>query len=206
MVIQAVVKKNDFNKISYLLHFFARAFLIAVFILLLSLLIFLMVYFGDLLYNEKIGNNKVPLLGAYVIVSPSMVPTIKINDAIVIKRVEADELGIGDIITFSSNDPSYKGLTVTHRIVGKQVIQSGEFVYRTKGDNNSVEDSALVSINDIYGKVVLKLPKLGYVQKFITTPFGFIISILIPIGMVIVVDIIKIVKLLRKRNEELEVI
>lgn len=206
MVVQAVAKKNEFNKFGYLFHFFARAFLIAVFILLLSLLIFLTVYFGDLLYNEKIGNNKVPLLGAYVIVSPSMVPTIKINDAIVVKRVEADELSIGDIITFSSNDPSYRGLTVTHRIVGKQMIQSGEFVYRTKGDNNSVEDSALVSLNDIYGKVVLKLPKLGYVQKFITTPFGFIISILIPIGMVIVVDVIKIFKLLRKRNEELEVI
>ena len=51
-----------------------------------------------------------------------------------------DDLDIGDIITFSSRDQSYLGLTVTHRIVGKQLLSNGEFVFRTKGDNNVFED------------------------------------------------------------------
>lgn len=216
MIVQSLGQNNNeemklFDRIKYVLHFLTRAFLIAVFIMFLSLIIFFIVYFGDLLYNVKIGNNKAPLFGAYVIVSPSMVPTIKINDAIVVKRVKSEYLKIGDIITFSSSDPSYAGLTITHRIVGKQMSQSGEYVYRTKGDNNNVEDSALVKGSDVYGKVILKIPKLGYVQKFLSTPFGFIISILIPIIMVLIGDIMRIFQTVFNRQkldkkEEIEII
>ena len=74
-------------------------------------------------------------------------PTINVNDGVVVQRVlEENSLKVGDVITFSSRDINYEGLTVTHRIVGKQIVQSGEFVYRTKGDNNNVEDSSLGKI------------------------------------------------------------
>lgn len=212
MVVKAIkykdsIKMTPFEKIRYIFRFITRAFLLAVFILFLLLIIFFIFYFGDLLYNIKTGNTKVPLFGAYVIVSPSMVPTIKVNDAIIIRRAKEDELEIGDIITFSSSDPSYKGLTITHRIVGKQTVQNGGYVYRTKGDNNNVEDSSLVKYDDIYGKVILKIPKLGYIQKFLLTPFGFIISILIPILLVIIFDIVRIYRMIkRKREEVIEII
>ena len=212
MVVKAIkykhsIKMTPLEKVKYVFNFIVRSFLIAVFILFLSLIIFFICYFCDLLYNVKTGNNKAPLFGAYVIVSPSMVPTIKVNDAIVVIRIDEDELEIGDIITFSSNDSSYKGLTVTHRIVGKQSVQNGEYVYRTKGDNNNVEDLSLVRYSDVYGKVILKIPKLGYIQKFLLTPFGFIISILVPILLVIIFDIIRVYKMVkRKKEEEIEII
>lgn len=210
MIVQAVKNKDilevmtPYEKIKYLGHFAVRAFLIAVFIFFLLLLIFFVYYFGDLLYNAKVGNNKLPLFGAYVIVSPSMVPTIKINDAIVVKRVKDKDLEIGDIITFSSSDPNYVGLTVTHRIVGKQLSQTGDYVYRTKGDNNYLEDSALVKGSDVYGKVIFKIPKLGYIQKFLTTPFGFIFSIIIPILVAVIYNIGRI--MVSNKKEELEII
>lgn len=212
MVVQTIKHKDSINmtpfeKIKYIFHFITRAFLIAVFILFLLLIIFFICYFGDLLYNIKTGNNKAPLFGAYVIVSPSMVPTIQVNDAIIVRRANEDELEIGDIITFSSNDSSYKGLTITHRIVGKQAVQNGDYVYRTKGDNNNVEDMSLVRYGDVYGKVILKIPKLGYIQKYLLTPFGFITSILVPILLVIIFDIIRIFRMIKqKKEEEIEII
>ncbi len=210
MVVQAVKNKDNpefmtsYEKIKYLGHFAVKAFLIAVFVFFFLLLIFFVCYFGDLLYNTKVGNNKLPLFGAYVIVSPSMVPTIKINDAIVVKRVKDNNLEIGDIITFSSSDPNYTGLTVTHRIVGKQISQTGDYVYRTKGDNNYLEDSALVKGNDVYGKVIFKIPKLGYIQKFLSTPFGFVFSIIIPILIAVVCNIGRV--MISSQKEELEII
>ena len=138
--------------------------------------------------NVKNGKETNPLFSAYVIVSPSMVPTIDVNDAIVIKRIDNDKYNVGDIITFNSADYKYKGLTVTHRIVGEQNISTGDLVYRTKGDNNRIEDAALVAQSSIYGRVILKLPKIGYVSRFIKTPLGFLIFVVSPIVVVFLLN------------------
>lgn len=185
---------TTFGKIKYICHFIARAFLYAVFTFFIIFGLFMTVYFGDLFYNFSKGNNKMPLFNAYVIVSPSMVPTIMVNDAIVVKRQNGIDLNIGDIITFSSVDPSYPGLTVTHRIVGKQKSQSGEYIFRTKGDNNNIEDPSLVNEESVYGQVILKIPKLGYIRKFLLTSYGFIIGIVIPAIAIILLDILKFIK------------
>ena len=176
--------KND--KIKNNIRIISRAFIISVIILLLILITYLVIYFGDQFLGIKTGKNRMPMFGAYVIVSPSMVPTINVNDGIVVQRVNEEvNLKVGDVITFESNDISYDGLTVTHRIVGKQLVQTGEYVYRTKGDNNVKEDSSLVKFPDIYGKVIMKIPMIGYIYNFLTTPVGFIVSIIIPVAIII---------------------
>ena len=180
------LKKNVHNytskeTVNYLINFVMRAFMIALLFLVVSISLVLLVVAGDTLYNRSQGNNVVPLLGGYIIVTPSMVPTIKVNDAVLVKRVDNENLTIGDIITFASNDIRYEGLIVTHRIVGTQSISSGDLVYRTKGDNNRIEDSAVVSQSNIYGKVILKFPKLGYVKNFLQSPIGFTLFIIFPI-------------------------
>ena len=146
------------------------------------------IYFVDLLTNVKTGNYKFPIFGSYVILTKSMIPTINVNDAVLVKRSEKDEFDIGDIITFSSIDAANSGMTITHRIVGKQKDLTGNLAFRTKGDNNSRDDNAYVPYNNIYGKVILRMPKLGYIQSLISKPIGLIISIFIPIFIVIFVD------------------
>ncbi len=182
----------DFIKMKSFFLFVIRSFLLAVLILFLLLFVFFIFYFIDLFYNMKTGKDKFPLFGAYVIVSPSMEPTILVQDAIVVQRVDEDKLGIGTVITFSSSDPSHLGLTVTHRIVGRQLSRSGQYVYRTKGDNNVNPDSALVTFDRIYGRVVLKIPKLGYIQKFLTRSYGAFLFIILPAFLIVLYDIIKI--------------
>lgn len=198
---------SPLGKIKYISHFLVRAFLYAIFVFFIGFGLVMMVYFGDLIYNFSHGNNKMPLFDAYIIVSPSMVPTIKVNDAIVVKRETANNLELGDIITFSSNDPSYPGLTVTHRIVGKELLTTGKYLFRTKGDNNNVMDPSVVYEENIYGKVILKIPKLGTIRKFLTTSYGFIFGIVLPAVAIIVYDIVKAVSGgKRQDDEELEII
>lgn len=123
----AVHKKiyNQIRVISYLTRFVTRAFLISILCLLVVFSLIITCYLGDVLINGKNGSNS-PLFSTYVIVSPSMVPTIKINDAIVVQRVDNDNYNVGDIITFASNDINYKDLMVTHRIVNKENV-SGDY-------------------------------------------------------------------------------
>lgn len=105
-------KETIFTKITFMSNFVLRAFLIALLCLLLGFGLIMVVYLGDLLIKDKS-----PLFSTYVIVTPSMVPTIEIDDAIVVKRVDNDKYRVGDIITFESNDSNYEGLAVTHIIV-----------------------------------------------------------------------------------------
>ena len=186
-MIQELKYQHDKNeKLKSNIRIISRSFVIAVVVLVLLLFTYLIIYFGDQFLGVKTGKNRMPMFGAYVIVSPSMIPTINVNDGIVVQRVERENnLQVGDIITFESNNIEYNGLTVTHRIVGKQMVQTGEYVYRTKGDNNVVEDSSLVKFGDIYGKVIMKIPMIGYVYNFLTNPLGFIVSFIVPVAILI---------------------
>lgn len=172
----SMVVANRLQKIQYLSYFIARSFLLAILCFLCFLTFLFMCYFVSISVNSK---N--PLFGAYVIVSPSMVPTIKINDAIIIKKSNNNRYKIGDIITFSSSDIQYRGLTVTHRVVNKVEKNEGKIVkYVTKGDNNYNADAVLVDADDIYGKVLFKIPKVGYIQNFLSKPSNFFLCLLIP--------------------------
>lgn len=190
-------KKNSvFKKFTYVSHFVLRAFLIAVLCLLVGFGLIVCVYLGDLLIKDKS-----PLFSTYVIVTPSMVPTIKIDDAIVVKRVDNDKYKVGDIITFNSNDAHYEGLAVTHRIVEKQKLNEDTSVYTTKGDNNKMIDPASVKTEDIYGKVLFKIPQIGKVQEYFSHPANYLTCLLGAAVIFIMYDMTKIFVLMKKKKK-----
>lgn len=101
------------------------------------------------------------ILGIYMfnIVSESMEPTFKVNDLVVVKKTSPSSLTEGDIITFEQ-----EGRTVSHRIL-KLSTEKKELKIQTKGDNNDIPDPYELTAEQIYGKVVFKIGKIG---KFIT--------------------------------------
>lgn len=181
-------------------HFAAKIFLYSILMILILVAIAFILYFVDEQINAKKGIDKQPLFGAYIIISPSMVPTINVYDAIVIKRAEPEDLEVDDVITFLSTDPRYSGLVITHRIVGIEKSKTGEIYFRTKGDNNNTEDSSLVRASNIYGKVMLKIPKIGYIQQVLTTAVGWVVLIVIPCLGVVIYDIIKMFKAINPKK------
>ena len=195
------VKKKQISTAKYLSFFITRAFLIAV-LLVISFSCFILVcYLGDYFINSKSGKSTSPLFGAYVIVSKSMVPTINVGDAIVIKRIDNDNYRIGDIITFTSSSVNYNGLAVTHRVVNKEQYDNNESLYTTKGDNNLLVDAALVKTEDIHGKVLFKVPSVGFTQSFFKKPVNFLFCFLIPTMLFIIYELIKINSLLRQKED-----
>lgn len=195
-----ILKNNNFfSKIKYLTYFVTRAFLLSIFCSLLLIIVLVGIYFGDFFLNVKSGNYKNPLFNGFIIVSQSMVPTINIDDAILIKREDNDSYKVGDIISFSSSDDNYKGLTVTHRIVSKNKNDFNNSSYITKGDNNPIQDRNSVMTSDIYGKVMFIIPKFGQLQKFLSKPSNFIICILVPVLIVLVYDGFRIALAIKNR-------
>lgn len=96
-----------------------------------------------------------------VIVTGSMEPLIYPGDVILVKQFYSEEeikaLQIGDIIYFQRDD-----IVITHRIKDIIFEENGKYSFLTKGDNNSVEDVRLVRPEEVKGKYMLAIPKIGY--------------------------------------------
>lgn len=174
----------------------------ALFIWLLLVGLTLLLYLGDIKLRASRGDYSPAKFNAYVVLTGSMLPDIVPGDVVVTKGYEPEELEVGDIITFLSSDSRFYGETITHRIVEIFVDPTtGEYSYRTKGDNNNTEDMALAYNKDILGKVILKIPKIGYVQDFLISKSGWIIAILIPCLGILAYDIMKLLKIVGVKSK-----
>ncbi|MBQ9853990.1 MAG: signal peptidase I [Bacilli bacterium] len=181
-------KENIFKYIISVLSY-------ALFIFLMLVGITLVLYIADIRIRAAKGDYSAPVFNAYVVLSGSMVPAINVRDIVVTKKIAEEKLEIGDIITFISPDARFGGISITHRIIDKYYDESiGGFTYRTRGDANNIADSALVPNENIIGKVILKIPKLGYIQEILSSKGGMIILILIPCLAILSYDIMKILK------------
>ncbi len=168
-------------------------------IVLILLCLFLLYY----IITNQIAKSKgtKPYIGLYTIVSPSMVPNINVYDVIFDIRVDdEDELKKGDIITFYSDTIDTGGYTITHRIYDIYEKDNKKY-YITKGDNNENPDAGTITINNIVGKVKFILPGLGKLQMFISSKFGWLLIILIPALGIILIDIKKILKIFRIKEQ-----
>lgn len=160
-------------------------------VLLATILIYYVV--SSKLYEAK-GKKYEPFVSLYTIISPSMEPNINVYDVVITKRVKAEEIKEGDVITFISSSTLGEGLTITHRV--KEVIKTKDDVkFRTKGDNNQIPDSALVTSNNLLGKVVFKIPFLGRIQFLLQSKSGWLFLLLIPAIIVVIYDVVKVLQL-----------
>ena len=108
--------KNVWNDIKWLFNYMANIVMYAIIVMLIGVGILLLAYFIDI--KRRAANVESPLYGAYVIVSGSMEPIIKVRDAIITRRVESiDDIAKGDVVTYRAMDESYYGILITHRVV-----------------------------------------------------------------------------------------
>ena len=184
-------------------HFIATVLMYSICLIMIIVFLAFVVNFIDKQYNLKSGENKKNLFSAYTIVSPSMVPAINVLDVVVTVRVDSPEdLEKGDIITFDSTDYRYSGVTVTHRILDIEKTSSGEYLFTTKGDNNNTQDSSRINFDAIYGKVLFVIPKIGYIQYFLSSILGWVAIIIVPAVMIIGYDIYKLIKTIRSSDKD----
>lgn len=189
----------DLKKI---LHFLSTVILYSVFIIMILIFLAIGAYFVDQAVGKgSDGEYRAPLFGAYVIISPSMVPNVNVYDVVVTMRKDMNKIKVDDIITFRSEDSRTAGVTITHRVVGIVDVEGGKKAFRTKGDNNNTEDSTLVNYDHIIGEVLFKVPQLGRIQEILTSSSGWLLLIVLPCVGIVLYDLFKLAKLLFKKKE-----
>ncbi len=154
-------------------------------IIILYLLLIPTILFSIFLMFVELGNSdEVPSffnMDIYIVVSESMSPKININDIILVKKgYSNDQYKEGNIITYLRAD----GELITHRI--ESVTKVGLLrAYITKGDNNEEIDEFPVTYDQIVGRVVLVMPKLGAVVGLLKNKIFFAMCILFLVLIVI---------------------
>lgn len=123
-----------------------------------ALFIFGVVVFVSVL-NASAG--KVPSVFGFSVLqvkTGSMLPDYEIGTIVITKNVDANDLQVGDVISFYSLDQDISGEVNTHRI--EKIEHGGDDnapYFTTKGDNNSQVDKQKVWPSQIVGKVVYNL-------------------------------------------------
>lgn len=174
----------------------------AIFIWLLLIGGTLLLYVADIKIRALKGDYNPPVFNAYVVMSGSMLPSIKVKDIVVTKRVAEEKINVKDVITFVSPDERFEGITITHRVIEKYFDSSiNGYYYKTKGDNNNVADGALVPYDNILGKVILKVPKLGYLQDLLASKGALLVIVIIPCLAIFSYDIMKMFKGIGKKTK-----
>lgn len=114
-------------------------------------------------------------LQTYAVVSGSMEDSYPTGSLIYVKSVDYKELKVGDPITFMLDEDT----VATHRII--EIIPDDEdpevLRFRTKGDNNQIEDGTPVHYKNIIGTPIFCIPRLGYFAHYIQSPPGMYLAI-----------------------------
>ena len=128
---------------------------------------------------------------SYVVLTASMTPAISPGDAVVVADVAAEDVVVGDVITYRRSPTDE--IPVTHRVIG--VVETEQSIaFQTKGDANEDPDAASVTPDRLVGKVILTIPYIGYVVQFVNSPMGFVALVVIPIGLLIVSEVYEFAK------------
>lgn len=134
------------------------------------------------------GNGNVPYIFGYrvlQVISDSMKPTIEDETCIVIKKVDAEDIEVGDIITFVSEAADIKGYLNTHRVY--EIVtdeETGEVQYITKGDAYDQPDLYPVDYEQIAGEYVGEMPfgRLLYKGiRFLADRNNYFIVVILPL-------------------------
>lgn len=127
-----------------------------------------------------------------------------VGDIILSKSVkDIETIELGDIVTYKGEKGSYAGKLITHEVVVAPTMESdGKIYLQTMGFANSTPDP-VISEEQVVGEMVCKIPFLSTVYGFFQTPFGLVV-ILAFLGVLFINEAIRLVNLLKVKDEEAE--
>lgn len=141
-----------------------------------------------LIYQSRMEPNKVASVMGYkplTVLSGSMSPFLEPGDMIVTREVKPENIEVGDVITYRVDEKTL----VTHRVV-EVIREDGRIAFRTRGDANNTDDPELISEDRVVGSMAFKIPYAGYIGRFVRTPKGFVVMIVLP-GVLLIAGEIK---------------
>lgn len=103
----------------------------------------------------------------FTVMSGSMEPNVATGDLVMTLPIGPERAASGDVITFQ--DPAHKERLLTHR-VASSTPDGDDYRFVTKGDANTGVERWAVPADGRIGRVVARMPKLGYALALTQSP------------------------------------
>lgn len=132
-----------------------------------TLIVVVVVIFAILVVGVRIFGVDV-----FVVLSGSMEPEFMTGSVIYVTKVDTSTLKENDVITYKLTEKTI----ATHRII-EVFEEDGVVKYRTKGDNNEIEDEVPVLPQQVVGTPIFTIPYIGYIISYIQNPPGTYVAI-----------------------------
>jgi signal peptidase len=97
--------------------------------------------------------------------SGSMRPVLDVGDIVIVAKVTAANIRLGDIIQYKKME-NQAIITILHRVI-KIEEAGGAKSFITRGDANNAPDTEPVIPENVVGKVIYTVPKIGWLSVFI---------------------------------------
>ena len=146
-----------------------------------------------LLVKSVVNKEEVPDFGGtlpLIVLTDSMYPDIKSGDLIICKTIDAEEVEIGDVISFY--DPASNGsAVVTHKVIDI-INEDGSISFKTKGINNNTEDRLPVPEEKLIAEYTgVRIPGAGNLAIFMQSTAGLIVCVVLPIILFVGYDVLR---------------
>ena len=161
-------------------------------ILLCIILLPILIINCTLIIRSFTDKDTVPSFGSYlpmIVLTDSMSPEIQSGDLIICRQVDAEDVQVGDVISFF--DPAGNGSSVvTHQVVGIDQEADGLY-FTTRGIANNADDAMPVPAENLVGTYKTRIPGAGNIAMFMQTTPGLIVCVILPILLLIAYDMIR---------------
>lgn len=140
---------------------------------------------------------------AFIVLSDSMKATdFDAGDLVLVKEVDPSTLKEGDIISYTSQNTSNFGETVTHKIRMITTDQNGQPGFITYGTTTNTDDETVVTYDYVLGKYQTRLKGVESFFQFLKTTPGYICCIFVPFALLILVQGINCIRLFKRYKME----
>ena len=170
-----------------------------------SFIVIVFLYIAFVAVQRLSGNKSIMGYRLFTVATGSMEGVYNINDVIIVKDCDTNNLKVGDDVAYMGKVDDLAGKLITHRIIDIKENADGSRTFTTQGVNTDVEDPSITA-DQILGQVQGVMPVITQINHAVKSQVGFFLLVFVPLVLVIALEIAQtVVEKKIKKNELVEI-
>ena len=170
-----------------------------------SFIVIVFLYIAFVAVQRLSGNKSIMGYRLFTVATGSMEGVYNINDVIIVKDCDTNNLKVGDDVAYMGKVDDLAGKLITHRIIDIKENADGSRTFTTQGVNTDVEDPSITA-DQILGQVQGVMPVITQINHAVKSQVGFFLLVFVPLVLVIALEIAQtVVEMKIEKNELVEI-
>lgn len=132
-----------------------------------------------LIFNARLKGEAPNVFGyqVYIVSSGSMEPELMVGDVILVKEVDAEDIRVGDIITYKGEEGELRDKFITHEVIKGPSREGDRYSFVTCGIAPGAISDPKIYDDQILGVYKRTIPHIDKIYNFFLKPQGIIVFV-----------------------------